>query len=806
MIHDFRYAIRMLFKRRSLTFACVLTLALGIGANTAIFSVINSVLLSPLPLYQSDRLAVLSSVNLSTNETLGSSYPNFQDWRRANSVFEDMATVRGYGMTLTGPGDAERIDGARVSSSFFDVLHAVPALGRTFLPAEDIPGSAPVVVVSNEFWRARLGSDPAAVGRQITLDGIEYTVVGVLNKDFNLPLLQANPQVWETIAQDTSNQAERGAAVCIVFGRLKPDASLASARTDINTIAAELSQKYPDTNAGLGVHIVGLQDQLVGKFKSALWILFAAVGLLLLIACTNVASLLLARANARGKEIAIRTALGAGRIRIVRQLLTESSLLALTGGTAGLLLTSWAVEGILSLGPDELVRVNHVRIDSRVLIFTVLVSVLTGVVFGLAPSIKLTRLSLNDSLKEGGRHSSSGMNGRAGGAFIISEVALALVLLVGAGLLMRSFIKLANVSPGFDSANVLTMRLALPRTKYPKSAQSIEFYRQTLERIRLLPGVLGADFVTPAPFSHSDVTTDFQIESRPAPTPGSNPTAAARGATPSYFQTMRIPLREGRWFSDFDKKGGVGAAIINETLAKQYWPGEDPVGKYISHVGVSVDDDEPQRWQIVGVVGDVRHSSLSSAPVPTLYMPHNQMAWRWGYIVVRTAGDPMTFAGPVREQILAVDKDQAVSSVRSMNELIGVSVAQPRFYMALLGVFAALGLVLAAIGIHGVVSYSTAERTREIGVRMALGASRRDVLSMILRHGMALAGTGVVVGVGASLILTKLMAGLLFEVGSTDPLTLGGTVALLLLVALTGSYLPARKAIAVDPMIALRHE
>ncbi|HVF90147.1 MAG TPA: ABC transporter permease, partial [Blastocatellia bacterium] len=785
----------------------VLTLALGIGANTAIFSVIDALLLTPLPYREADRLVLFSTTARSAQSTNSfSSFPDIEDWKASASSFEGIASFKGAGFTLTGEGEAERVEAAQVSSAFFPILGANPLHGRTFLEADDRPGSERVVIVSHSLWQRRFGSDPGLIGRALMLNGNAYTVIGIMPPDFSFPIQMDKAEMWVSPAYEGSNLQSRGAQVTNALARLKPGVTLEQARAEMDSIMRGLEEKYPRTNTDRVVLVTGLQDQLVSKVRFALWLLFGAVGFVMLIACANVANLLLVRASSRQKEFAVRLALGASRSRLIRQLLTESLALALLGGGAGLLLAVWLLDLLVALSPDDLPRLGAIGIDARVLGFTFAASISTGVIFGLAPALKFSRPDLNEGLKEGARTASGAGRNRLRGTLVMAEVALSVVLLVSAGLLVKSFLRLQQVDPGFDPERMLTLRISTPRAKYPKGEQRVEFFQQVLDRVRALPGVRSAAFVTPAPFTNNNVNTDFVIDGRPAPPPGQGPGADVRGITPGYFETMAIPLIRGRKFSDDDRKGRVGAAIINEEAARRYWPDEDPVGQTISSVGVGVDDDEPERWEIVGIVGNVRHVSLDKAPRPEIYVPHRQQSWGWGHLMVRTATDPMSFAPAVRSQIYEVDKDQPVYNVRPMEQMIAGSFASQRFYMLLLGIFAAVGLVLALIGIYSVISYAVTESTREIGIRMALGAQRQDVLRMVLRHGMLMALGGIGIGVAAAWVMTRVMSSLLFEVSATDPLIFSCISLLLLSMALLACYLPARKATTVDPMVALRYE
>ncbi|HEV2915191.1 MAG TPA: ABC transporter permease [Pyrinomonadaceae bacterium] len=805
---DLRYGARMLLNKPGFTAVAVLALALGIGANSAIFSVVNAVLLRPLPYEDSNRLVLISEYPKQEGvpDTLTmTSYPNINDWRDQNHVFEGVASFRTSGFTLTGVEQPERLNGVRVSADFFNLLRVRPLIGRSFLPEEDRPGGERVVLMSHSLWQRRYGGAADVVGRTLVLSDEQYRVIGVLPADFNFPFAGRKTELWATTAYEGQNLTSRGSRTSFVIARLKAGVSVAQAQADLERIASRIEQQYPDINTGLGVHVTGMQEQLVGKVRPALWMLLGAVGFVLLIACSNVANLLLARATVRQREVAIRTALGAGRWRIVRQLLTESLLLAGLAGAVGLLMAVWGIDLLVALSPSDLPRFDTVRVDARVLGFTMFVSLLTGVIFGLAPALKTSRIDLTQALKEGSRSlAHAGL--RLKGLLVVSEMALALVLLIGAGLLIKSFWRLQDVDPGFNPKNVLTMRINLPDKKYPEGKERIAFVKGAIERINALPGVERAAFVTPVPFSGDFIGSSFAIDGRPAPVPGQEPSADFRGITPDYFSALNVPLIRGRYFTEQDRKGSVGAAIINETLARRYFSGEDPIGKSLIDVGVGVDEDEPKRWEIVGVVGDVRHRGLDIEPAPEVYLPHQQQAWNWGYFVIRTRTEPSGLAASVIAQILSIDKDQAVARVQTLDQMIAGSVARPRFYMLLLTVFAGVGLILTVVGIYGVMAYSVAERTHEIGIRMALGARQRDVLRMVLGHGMLLALAGIALGLAAAFLLTRVVASLLFEVSATDPLTFACVALLAALVALLACYIPARRATRVDPMIALRYE
>jgi predicted permease len=806
-LQDLQHASRMFVKSPVFTAIVVLTLALGIGANTAIFSVVNAVLLRPLPYIEPERLVMVNAVMKGEDEKERFvSYPDFFDWREQNQSFEEMASFRSAGFTLTGVDEPERVEGARVSANFFTLLRIQPILGRAFLAEEEKPSSAHVVIVSYSFWQQRLGGDRSATGRTLTLNGTHFTVIGVLPPNFSFPLQVSKSELWATIAWEGQNLESRGSRTNFVVGRLKPGVPLVQAQTDMQTIASRLESQYADSNANRTVRLIGLHEKLVGNIKESLWVLFGAVGFVLLIACANVANLLLARATARQKELAIRSALGASRWRVMRQLLTESVLLAMAGGTAGLLFALCGVELLSALAPEDLLHVSAIKVDGRALFFTLLVSLLTGIFFGLAPALKASRIDLNEALKDGSYNVTAGIERhRLRGLLVVSEMALALILLVGAGLLIKSFIRLQQVDPGFRPENVLTMRLNLTRAKYGEGQQRIAFFQEAFERIEALPGVESAALITPAPFTGDNVSSNFAIKGQPLPH-DKEQQANVRGITPKYFRVLGIPLIKGREFTEQDRKGGIGVAIINEALAGRYFPQENPLGQRITGVGVNVDDDEPTEWEIVGVVGNVHHFSLDTESAPELYLPHQQQTWNWGHIVVRTNRDPMALAGVIRRQILSIDKDQPVAKIQPLEQMISQSVAQPRFYMALLTIFAAVGLALAMVGIYGVIAFSVIQRTHEIGIRMALGAQSLDVLKIIVGQAMILTFIGVAIGLVGAFVLTRLISSLLFGISPTDPATFGAISVLLTSVALLASSIPALKATKVSPIIALRND
>jgi putative ABC transport system permease protein len=807
ILKDLRYAMRSLLKQPAFTSIAVLTLALGIGANATIFSVVNGLILSPPLITDPDRVVALWKTPKDKRAEGYVSYLDLQDWRTRNQSFEDIAGYKPNGFYLTDRGEVERIQGMRVTANFFPLVKVRPLHGRNFQEDEDKRGSQPVTIISYEFWQSRFASNVSALHQQINLNGKAHTIVGILPPGYEFPLSVKDPLVWTTVTGEGGNLDQRGAQVLRAVGRLRPGVGLAHAQTEMATIATGLAQEYPQSNRDTTVYLVSAHEQIVGKnTRRALWLLLGAVGFILLIACTNTANLLLVRASARHKEIAIRAALGAGRWRIARQLTTESIVLAVLSGSLGLLIAGWGLGAIRYYGADQLPRLDEVHINARVLIFTFAVSIFTGFLFSLVPILKASCPDVNEVLKSGSRGSTSSRSLRWWReSLVVSEVALSLILLIGAGLMIRSFAQLVNVSPGFDPKHVLMGSISFPLT-YDKPEKRSSYIDQTLERLKALPGVESAAFVAPMPFSGGNVGSDFRIEGRPQPEAGREPTASNRTVTPEYFQSIKIPLIRGRYFNQQDKRGGVGAAIINQALAHRYFPDEDPIGKRISHIGANQNEGDPEQWVIVGVVGDVHHSSLAKGANPELYLPYQQNSWMWGNFLVRTRIEPATLADSFREQIRVGDRGVPLTGVRQLTEAISETVAQPRFYTFLFGIFGAIGLVLTMTGVYGVISYTVAQRTQEIGIRMALGASRQNVVRMILGHGLALAILGTVIGLAVSFALTRVVISLLFDVKPTDLLTFGVATSVLLGAAVLASYLPARRAMKVDPLVALRYE
>jgi putative ABC transport system permease protein len=805
---DLRYGLRMMWKNPGFTVVSVLALALGIGANSAIFSVVNTVLLRPLPYKDPERLVMIWE-----DDTKGG-YPrdtpaaaNYVDWRDQSSVFEGMAAMAEQNFNLTGTGEPEKIEGRRVSANLFSLLGVEPQAGRAFVPEEDQAGRNRVVVISHGLWQRRFGGDAKIINQSLTLNGESYTVIGVMPSHFQFP--SREDEVWVPIAFTQEEAANRGRHYLNVVARTKPGVSLEQAQAEMNTIALRLQQQYPNQNADLGVAITPLHEQVVGDIKPALLVLLGAVGFVLLIACANVANLLLARAAVRQKEISIRVALGASRLRLVRQFLTESVLLAVLGGVVGLLLSLWGVSLLKAFIPENISQVEAITIDARVLGFTLLVSLLTGLVFGLAPATQASSLNLNETLKEGGRDSAAGSRGnRIRNLLVVTEVAVSLILLIGAGLLINSFLRLRNVNPGFRADHLLTMQVELPQLKYPEHARRTNFYNELLSRIETLPGVKSAAVTTNLPLYAQGNSIGVSIEGRPDPAPGQGkrPSVTTRVVSPHYFETMGISLLQGRGFSVQDKVDSPAVALVSETMARRFWPDQDPTGRRLTPGSPTSTD--PNDWiTVIGVVKDVRQFELVSEARPQMYLSYVQAGFfAPNDLVVRTDLDPLSLASAVRRAVWEVDKDQPVSKIRTMEEIVSESVARQRFSMMLLGVFAALALALAAVGIYGVMSYSVAQRTREFGIRMALGAQRSDVLKLAVGQGLKLVLVGIAIGLGAAFLLTRVMSSLLFGVSATDPLTFITISLVLVGVAVLASFIPALRATKIDPMVALRYE
>ena len=807
LMQDIRYAVRMLLKNKRFAAAAVISLALGIGANTTIFSVVNALLLKSLPYNDPDGIVLVwgdsPAQGINRNQV---SATDVADWRSQNTVFEEIATYSDWGATFSGTGgEPERIPAMQVGDGYFKVMKAEPLLGRVFLPEEQEDGKDSVIVLSYGLWQRRFGGDPNVVGSKVSLSGRPYTIVGVMPADFrSLPsnLIEHPAEYYRPVAEKYDDK-ERGSRHLRAIARLKPNATLQQAQSELGLIANRLEQSHPTDNKGYGVRLVTLGEDTGGGLRPTLLALLGVVLFVLLIACANVGNLLLTRTTARRKEIAIRAALGAGRVRLIRQLLTESVLLALIGGGAGLVLALWGTSFVESLGTQVSPLLSGIRIDSRVLGFTTMISILAGVFFGLAPALRISNPELSNSLKEGSRGSGTNSSrSRLRDALVVSEIAMALVLLVCAGLLIKSVMRLRGVEPGFATENRLTMNIALPGARYPKPQDWVAFYDKLIERVEALPGVKAAGVTSVLPLSKNFDGRGLAVEDRPKPH-GEEITVDLYVTTPNYLSAMSIPILKGRPLNAQDTENSPLAALINETMAKELWPGENPLGKRIKFAGT----DTPKPWrEVVGVVSDVSQYGLDKKAPKQIYLPVSQFPASFMSLVVYTSSDPKALITPVRSQVYAIDKEQAVFSVATMEQLMSDSISLRRFFMLLLTVFAALALALASIGIYGVMAYTVSIRTHEIGIRMALGARRNDVLNLVLKQGVLLTAVGVTLGLTASFALTRLIAGLLYEVPAADPFIFAATAAVLAFVALLACYLPARRATRVDPMIALRHE
>ena len=807
LFKDLRYGIRVLAKNPGSTLVAILALALGIGANSAIFSVVNAVLLRPLRYKDPAHLVVIWETKLSKGIFQESvSPPDYRDWIEHQRVFDQVAALRAQPAVLTGGQLPERVETALVSPSAFELLGVKAALGRTFISEEDQPGRNHVAVLSYGLWQRRFGGDSGVLGKSVIVDGNSFSIVGVTPRDFRL--LDTPSELWTPYTLDAKELSQRGFHTLRVIGHLKSGVSQEQAAAEMRSIARRIEEQYADTNSGWSTKIVALRDQLVGDIGPTLWTLLGAVVFVLLIACANVANLLLARAGSREKEIALRTALGANPGRLVRQLLTESVLLGLAGGLVGLALAAWGVSILEQFGPSNLPRLEEVTIDWRVLAFTLSMSVLTGVVFGLAPALSSVRSDLNSILKTSGR-GTTGSRSRARwrNALVVSEIASCVVLLAGAGLLIRSFARLESVNPGFRPDHVLTMQIALPETRY--SGQKIAlFYQQLVERLHSLAGVQYAGIARNLPLSGSDASLNFVIENRPVESSAEQSRAKYRAASADYFAALGIPLVRGRYFDRTDGEKTPGVVIVNNTMARRFWPGDDPVGKRMK-----AGFDGSQWCTIVGIVGDVKHTGLDAETNAEMYYHYRQIPPElMGFVegtmtlVLRTQAEPNSMAAAVRGEVQKLDADLAVFNVKSMQDLLGGSLAQPRFRTLLLGVFAGVALILAATGLYGVIAYAVTQRTNELGVRMALGAQKSDVLKLVVGEGAQLAAMGIGIGLVVALPLMRIISRLLFGVNAADPVTFGATALVILLVTLAASYLPALRAIRVDPVVALRSE
>jgi putative ABC transport system permease protein len=804
LLSDLRYGLRMLTKNPGFSAVAILTLALGIGANTAIFSVVDAVLLRPLPYKDPAQLVVMREKTPRVGN-VSVSYPDFLDWRQQSRTFAAMAAAENVGFNLGGIAQPENIGGYAVSANFLSMLGVKPIFGRDLLPSEEEAGTAPVVLLSYRLWQSHFGSDPSVMGRVITLDGRSYTILGVLPPNFrfldNCDVL-APIGVFANKDSDLMGRGNRGDMD--VVGRLATGVTFARAVAEMDTIAARLAQQYPQDDTGVGVSMVPIRDAFVGDSRQAILVLFTAVVFVLLIACVNVANLFLARGAARSKEIALRLALGAKRGRVVRQMLTESVLFAALGGGFGLVLGAWGLSGLGRILPQDSFQSKGVRIDGSVLLFAAILVVLVAVAFGLVPALQVTRPEVQETLKEGGRSSTAGAGQhRLRSALVIAETALALVLLAGAGLMMRSLYRLLQVDPGFQPESVVEMEMNLRSAQYSKDPAVRSFWQQVLDRVRVLPGVEVAALGTNIPLMDNHDRGDITIEGQPLPGPGEFPHPDFHSISTDFGRALGVPLLRGRTFTEGDNENAPLVAVVNSSLAQRFWSGQDPVGKrfLLGHPGLDT------KWvTIVGVVGDTKMYGLANPSRLEIYLPFRQETSNDMNLVVRSATDPASLVPAIRAAVTAVDKDQPVFGVETMKQLVSDSVSTRRLTLVLLGLFSALALVLAAIGIYGVMSYSVAQRTHEIGIRVAVGAQQKDVLGLVLGEGTRLALWGVGLGVAAALGLTRLLSSLLFAVSASDPLTYVGVSVALVLVALIACYVPARRALRVDPMVALRHE
>jgi putative ABC transport system permease protein len=807
---DIRYGVRMLAKHKAFTTIAVITLALGIGANTAIFSVVNELLLRPLPYRDAERIVMLWEVTPEGRHQNTTSRTNFRGWRDQSTSYEAMAAFSDQRLNLTGDGEPEELSVQLATPEMFKVLGVDPILGRTLLPEDAEAGRPPVAVLSYSLWQRRFGGQANVIGQPITLNDVKFTVLGVMPPNFQFHIKHRSgtgrpAELWTVLSMQMGSTANQRGRFLSVVARLKAGVTVDQAAAELRTIEARLAEESPQYNKNYSAEVLPLREQFFGNVRRPLWLMLGAVGFVLLIACANVANLLLSLATSREKEIAIRSALGARRGRIVRQLLTESLLLALLGSILGLGFAWLGIKALMLISPRDLVNLHSVGLNVTVLLWTLGVSVLTGIIFGLAPALQISRLNLNDSLKEGGKSESAGASGsrKLRNALVVSEIALAVVLLASAGLLIRSFIRLQQVDRGFSTDNILTMVIRLPEARYPEDAQLVTFFNQALERLRQLPNVRSAGMVNFLPlYGGLGSSTGFKIEGQPEPPPGQGPGADVRVVDAGYFQTMGIPLLRGRHFSDAELKEPRKVILINDALARKYFPNEDPIGRRLDVAMF----ENPIWAEIVGVVGNVRYDSLIDESPPAVYYAHPDLTYPFMTLVVRTDGDPAAIAPSIQREIRSIDPNQPLSDVRTMDQVMSESVGRSRFNTLLLGLFAGLATLLSAVGIFGVMNYSVALRTHEIGLRLAIGAQPRQVLMLILKQGLVLTIVGVVLGLAAAFALTRLLSGLLFGVEAVDVTTFTTISLLLVLVSLMACYLPARRAMKIDPLRALRYE
>jgi len=800
---DIRYAFRNLLRRPAFTIIAVVTLALGIGANTAIFSAIYALLLKPLPWPELDRVVAIwdksPSRGYEHNEV---TMANYLDWQAQNQSFEQLALYNWWNVNLSGGDIPERVQGFTVTANYLDTLGVKPIMGRNFSPEENQPGKNKVAIISYNLWQRHFGGDPNILNKTITTNGLVITIVGVLPEHFNYPKggeIYAPLELTQRVVQN------RRLHTYYVVGRLKPGVSIKTAQSDIDNITARLEQQYPDNNKGWGATVIPIVADTVRAYDTVLWVVMAAVAFVLLIACANVANLMLARASGRQREIALRTALGASRWRIIRQLLTESVIVALIGGVVGILVAFWGLDALRAANPGDAARFApgwyQLGLNFTVLAFTIGLSLFCGIVFGLAPALQVSKPNLNDALKEGSRQTSGRGHGLRS-SLVVFEIAVSLMLLVGAGLAARTFLALLKTDPGFNPDNLLTMGLVLPSAKYNDEPKIQAFYTDLMQRVKSMPGVESAAAVNFLPLGGSNASDGYLVEGEPEPSPDQENLARYRVCTPDYFQTMGIRVVKGRSFTEYDKADAPKVVIVNEALARKHWPNGDAVGKRIKSYGPP---DKAPWYEIVGVVQDVKHE-LNIPVTPEFYFPYAQDVWNSMVVVAKTKANPASLAGALRQQVWAIDKDQAVFDVHTMQEVRAISVGMYSSGSIMLGIFAGVALLLASIGIYGVMAFAVTQRTQEIGIRMALGAGRRDVLKLIFKHGMKLALFGIAIGLLGSWGLTRFMKGLLFGVAPTDVLTFSLVSLSLLITAFLACYLPARRATKVDPLVALRYE
>ena len=820
MLNDIRYGIRQLLKHPGFTIVAVLTLALGIGANTAIFSVVNAVLLKPLPFPEPQQLLAVGSNNShngSAPDQLNSlSYPDFFDFRDQNRTLSSLAVYHDRSFAMADANGAQSLHGVICSADFFDVLGIKPAFGRAFVRADEQAGGGPggfKVILSHEFWESHFGGDRNVLGRTFELDRRQYTILGVMPTRFQFPIEAEPIDLYVTIADEATSSdgskpvtEQRGSHSMQAIARLKPGVAVEQAQIDLSNIASRLEKQFPDSNSYFGVLVKPLREDLIGDVRTGLYVLFGAVLCVLLIANANVANLLLARASVRGKEMALRAAMGASRMRIIRQLLTESLLLSGLGGVLGLLFAEWGTTALIKAVPGNIPRVGDMRLDAVVLGFTLFVSLGTGIIFGLVPAWQASHVDLNSSLKSGSRTGGGGESkGRLRNALVVTEVALALVLLICAGLLIQSFTRLGQVQTGVRTERLLTASLSLPSSAYPKNENTLAFFEQFMTRVRALPGVESASVIVPLPLSGSNMVTDFDIEEHPLPE-GQRAAAPVRITDTDYFKTMGIPVRQGLVFNQTDRPDSLPVVIVNERFVSKYFPGQNVIGKRITP-GFSADDSDPKMREIIGVVGNVKHLSLRKEDTPEMYLPQTQIPFNILTLVVRTSvSNPATLTSALRNELSAIDPNLPLRSVHVFDDYISRSLARPRFNALLLSIFAGTALLLTAIGIYGVMAYSVAQRTNEIGIRIALGAARANIFRLVVGQAMLLVAVSVVLGVAGAFAATRLLNSLLYGVGAADPVTFLGIVILVSVVAFLAAWLPARRASNVNPIVALRTE